>query len=149
MIYFSIKNEDMRAQVFPCIMFPCHHVLLYDYWLFFMSKGDKIKDLSVEHDEGARLRLNTQSRIMRPLCSNTKYIIWELQFWPILTQKSKLILSQNWHFLPWLPKQPKKWNLVPAEAIQGILALCEFHYCNFSENSIDIWVMRSLGYSFY
>ena len=54
-------------------MFACHHVLLYDYWLFFMSKGDKIKDLSVEHDEGARLRLNTQSRIMRPLCSNTKY----------------------------------------------------------------------------
>ena len=70
--FFLSKMTTWEHKFSPCIMCACHHVLLYDYWLFFMSKGDKIKDLSVEYDEGARLRPNTQSRIMRPLCSNTK-----------------------------------------------------------------------------
>ena len=83
MPFFLSKMTTWEHKFSPCIMCACHHVLLYDYWLFFMSKGDKIKDLSVEYDEGARLRPNTQSRIMRPLCR-----IWESQFRPILTQKS-------------------------------------------------------------
>ena len=29
--------------------------------------------------------------------------------------------------------------------LQGILALCEFHYCDFSNNSINIWLMRFGG----
>jgi hypothetical protein len=33
--------------------------------------------------------------------------------------------------------------------IQGILALCEFHYYNFSKHSINIWLMRFLGYLFH
>ena len=102
---------------FPCIMFACRHVLLYDYWLFFMSKGDKIKDLSVEHDEGVRLRRNTQSCIIRPLCSNTKWFEdYNLGvFWPkkVTNHKPKLTF----------------------------FTMTEFHYWNFSEHSENIRLM--------
>ena len=31
-----------------------------------------------------------------------------------------------------------KNTVIEFKAIQGVLALCEFHYCNFSKNSINL-----------
>jgi hypothetical protein len=52
---------------------------------------------------------------------------------------SRAMLAHNW-------QETKIILAAILDILQGVLVLCEFHYCDFSKHSISIWLMRILGY---
>ena len=75
------------------------------------------------------------------------------EYWKVFNLAWKMNLSDWWVFLhPLLPKRPKEFQraaLYSENQIQGILALCEFHYCDFSKHSRNMWLMHFLAKIFH